>query len=104
MRKPTTTQALTPSIFDRLLDYDPTQKVEPQANRSQVIRELRESVRRDLEFLLNTRQSCGLMSGRACVRLSLKLFLNSCAVLGGISISTIYQTAIELLKFPVAHL
>lgn len=58
MRKPTTTQALTPSILDRLIDYDPAHNVEPQASRSQVIRELRESVRRDLEFLLNTRRPC----------------------------------------------
>lgn len=58
MRKPTTTQALTPSIFDRLLDTNPASKVEAQVSRSQVIKDLRESVRRDLEFLLNSRHSC----------------------------------------------
>jgi len=58
MARPTTTQALTPSILDRLIDYEPHRQVEAPASRSQVIRELRESVRRDLESLLNTRIPC----------------------------------------------
>lgn len=58
MARPTTTQALTPSILDRLLDYEPTIQRESQASRTQLIKELRESVRRDLEILLNTRQRC----------------------------------------------
>lgn len=58
MARPTTTQELTPSILDRLLDYNPSSNVESQASRTQLIKELRESVRRDLEFLLNTRQRC----------------------------------------------
>jgi len=59
MARPKITQALTPSILDRLLDFDPQKKVEVPSSRSQVIKELRESVRRDLEFLLNTRRRCG---------------------------------------------
>lgn len=58
MAKPTTTEALTPSIFDRLLDFNPDKKLETPGSRNQIIRQLRESVRRDLEFLLNSRQSC----------------------------------------------
>jgi len=58
MARPKITQALTPSILDRLLDFDPARKVEALSSRSQVIRELRESVRRDLEYLLNTRRRC----------------------------------------------
>jgi len=58
MARPTTTQALTPSILDRLIDHEPHRQVEAPASRSQVIRELRESVRRDLEILLNTRIPC----------------------------------------------
>ena len=58
MARPTTTQELTPSILDRLLDYNPSSNLETQASRTQLIKELRESVRRDLEFLLNTRQRC----------------------------------------------
>jgi len=59
MARPKVTQALTPSIFDRLMDYDPSRSVEAESSRNQVIKELRESVRRDLESLLNTRQRCG---------------------------------------------
>ncbi|TVZ38902.1 type VI secretion system protein ImpF [Alteromonadaceae bacterium 2753L.S.0a.02] len=46
---------LRPSILDRLIDLDPksTQEVEP--NKHQRLRELRASVKRDLEHLLNTR-------------------------------------------------
>jgi len=62
MARPTTTEALTPSILDRLIDNDPARQVEPVASRNQVIRELRESVRRDLEFLLNSRRRCEVMS------------------------------------------
>jgi len=58
MARPTTTQALTPSILDRLIDNEPQRQVEAAASRNQVIRELRESVRRDLETLLNTRIPC----------------------------------------------
>ncbi len=58
MAKNSSTQALTPSIFDRLLDYNPSSNTEGQVSRGQVIKELRESVRRDLEFLLNSRRPC----------------------------------------------
>ncbi len=46
---------LRPSILDRLIDDEPHVQVEAEKNRSQQIRELRASVRRDLENLLNTR-------------------------------------------------
>ena len=58
MVRPTTTQALMPSILDRLIDHNPENKVEAVASRNQVIREMRESVRRDLEVLLNSRIRC----------------------------------------------
>lgn len=48
-------QQIRPSILDRLLDEDPSKRVEGEKDRYQVTRELRESVRRDLEQLLNTR-------------------------------------------------
>ncbi len=64
MARPSTTEALTPSIFDRLLDYDPQRQVEVQSSRNQIIRDLRESVRRDLEYLLNTRQSCEKLASK----------------------------------------
>ena len=51
-------QPLVPSILDRLLDDDPGVTREPAKNRHQVLRELKQSVQRDLESLLNTRIRC----------------------------------------------
>jgi type VI secretion system protein ImpF len=51
-------QPLLPSVFDRLLDEDPTITKEAPKSRMQVLRELKQSVRRDLENLLNTRWRC----------------------------------------------
>jgi type VI secretion system protein ImpF len=48
-------QYLLPSVLDRLLDADPESQVEPPQSRAQLLRELKQSVRRDLENLLNTR-------------------------------------------------
>jgi type VI secretion system protein ImpF len=47
-------QPLVPSVLDRLIDEAPEVKTEPPKARSQVLRELKQSVRRDLENLLNT--------------------------------------------------
>ncbi|MBL8793334.1 MAG: type VI secretion system baseplate subunit TssE [Planctomycetia bacterium] len=44
-----------PSVLDRLLDDAPEVSKETPLSRNQVLRELKESVRRDLETLLNTR-------------------------------------------------
>lgn len=46
---------LRPSILDRLIDDEPHIEVEAEKQRHQQIKELRNSVRRDLENLLNTR-------------------------------------------------
>ena len=48
-------QPLVPSVLDRLLDEDPSKTLEAPKSRTQVLRELKQSVRRDLENLLNTR-------------------------------------------------
>lgn len=48
---------ITPSIIDRLLDFEPTNPKEAPKSRSQSLRELKQAVRRDLEWLLNTRHS-----------------------------------------------
>jgi type VI secretion system protein ImpF len=45
-------------VLDRLLDDDPGQTLEPPAGRYQVLRDLKRSVGRDLENLLNTRMRC----------------------------------------------
>lgn len=47
------------SVLDRLLDYEPEMTREAVASRSKNLRELKQSVRRDLEWLLNTRQVAG---------------------------------------------
>lgn len=44
------------SVLDRLIDYEPGTSREPVASRSKNLRQLKETVRRDLEWLLNTRQ------------------------------------------------
>jgi type VI secretion system protein ImpF len=48
-------QPLLPSLLDRLIDEEPDQSTEPLWRGSYRVDELREHVRRDLEFLLNTR-------------------------------------------------
>jgi len=51
-------QPLVVSILDRLLDDEPGVSTEPARGRTQVLRALKQSVRRDLEDLLNTRTRC----------------------------------------------
>jgi len=51
-------QMLLPSVLDRLIDDEPENTRETPRSRNQVLRELRQSVRRDLEDLLNTRWRC----------------------------------------------
>ena len=46
---------LLPSVLDRLIDLQPQQTREPHRDQNQVLRELKQSVARDLENLLNTR-------------------------------------------------
>ena len=48
---------VTQSILERLIDREPAATQEPALTRSQSVRLLKASVRRDLEWLLNTRQS-----------------------------------------------
>jgi type VI secretion system protein ImpF len=49
--------AVTPSVLDRLIDLDPNATSDPPASRSQSVRQLKASLRRDLEWLLNTRRN-----------------------------------------------
>ncbi len=48
-------QLLLPSVLDRLIDEDPQVSQEPRRSHNQLLRELKQAVRRDLENLLNTR-------------------------------------------------
>lgn len=51
-------QPLVPSVLDRLIDEDPDNSREAPKSRHQVLREVKLSVQRDLENLLNTRCRC----------------------------------------------
>lgn len=46
---------ITLSVFDRLIDLDPASSTEAESSRTASLRELKQAVRRDLEWLLNTR-------------------------------------------------
>jgi type VI secretion system protein ImpF len=59
MAKLAADQLLLPSVLDRLLDDDPEVTSEPAKSRAQVLREMKQSVRRDLENLLNSRRRAG---------------------------------------------
>jgi type VI secretion system protein ImpF len=52
-----TDSVVTQSVLERLIDRDPAAKLEPAPTRSQSVRLMKASVRRDLEWLLNTRQN-----------------------------------------------
>ncbi len=45
------------SVLDRLIDHDPSRATEASASAAQSLRELKASLRRDIEWLLNTRRS-----------------------------------------------
>src|ERR1022692_251369 len=45
------------SLLERLIDLEPKNEVEQPATRAQSVRQLKASLRRDLEWLLNTRRT-----------------------------------------------
>lgn len=47
---------VTLSLLDRLIDTEPQTRSEPALTRAQSVRQLKSSLRRDLEWLLNTRR------------------------------------------------
>lgn len=53
---------ITPSVLDRLIDFEPNVTSESPKSRSRSLRELKQAVRRDLEWLLNTRRYAGEVS------------------------------------------
>lgn len=44
------------SVLDRLVDFEPELKAEPPASRSKALRQVKQALKRDLEWLLNTRR------------------------------------------------
>ncbi len=57
MAKPDSDLTVTPSLFDRLIDREPGASTDPYITRAQSVRQLKASLRRDLEWLLNTRRN-----------------------------------------------
>jgi type VI secretion system protein ImpF len=50
-------QTVTQSVLDRLIDREPGSQAEAAPTRAQSVRQLKAAVRRDLEWLLNTRRN-----------------------------------------------
>jgi len=48
---------VTQSLLDRLIDNEPAEKAEASPTRAQSVRALKNALRRDLEWLLNTRRT-----------------------------------------------
>ena len=57
MAKPDSDLTVTPSLIDRLIDRDPRASTDPHTTRAQSVRQLKAALRRDLEWLLNTRRN-----------------------------------------------
>jgi type VI secretion system protein ImpF len=56
-------QTVTQSVLDRLIDREPTNTAEASPTRAQSVRQLKVSLRRDLEWLLNSRRTPEAASG-----------------------------------------
>ena len=56
-------QIVTQSVLERLIDLDPKHSSEPAPTRAQTVRQLKTSLRRDLEWLLNTRRTPEAVEG-----------------------------------------
>jgi type VI secretion system protein ImpF len=50
-------QTVTQSVLERLIDRDPANSTEPLPTRAASVRQLKASLRRDLEWLLNSRRT-----------------------------------------------
>jgi type VI secretion system protein ImpF len=57
MAKSDPDMAVTQSVLDRLIDRSPEETADQPSTRAQSVRRLKESLRRDLEWLLNTRRN-----------------------------------------------
>jgi len=58
MARTQTEVGITLSVVDRLIDNDPKSSSEAPSVRAQSVRQLKNSLRRDLEWLLNSRRIC----------------------------------------------
>jgi type VI secretion system protein ImpF len=57
MPHPDADQPLLPSVLDRLIDLEPRVSTEPPAGRARQLAQIKEAVKRDLEWLLNSKRS-----------------------------------------------
>jgi type VI secretion system protein ImpF len=66
---------IMPSVLDRLIDEEPDRAFETLPSRSKSIEDLKQSVKRDLEWLLNTRRdAAGVPSGVKELNYSLAMY------------------------------
>jgi type VI secretion system protein ImpF len=63
MPRPDIEQPLVPSVLDRLVDLEPKISTEPPASRSRSLVQVKDAVKRDLEWLLNSKQTLGALTG-----------------------------------------
>ena len=63
MPRPDSEEPLVPSLLDRLIDLEPKLSTEPTASRSRSLAQVKEAVKRDLEWLLNSKQTIGALTG-----------------------------------------
>ncbi len=59
MARRETEETVTQSVLERLIDLEPTARTDAPQTRGQSVRQLKSALRRDLEWLLNTRQIAG---------------------------------------------
>lgn len=74
MANPDYDRAVQQGLLDRLIDYDAEHQVEPHLTRGESLRRLRSSVRRDIEWLLNTIRSTEAPPGLTELQKSLYTF------------------------------
>lgn len=74
MAKPVADQPLLPSVLDRLLDAEPRVTTEAPAARPRLLAQIKAGVRRDLEWLLNTKLAAELPAGLPHARKSILAF------------------------------
>jgi type VI secretion system protein ImpF len=59
MARRETEETVTQSLLERLIDLEPAARTDAPQTRGQSVRQLKSALRRDLEWLLNTRQIAG---------------------------------------------
>jgi type VI secretion system protein ImpF len=82
-------------LLDRLIDLEPASGVEPPQTRAMAVRSLKEAVRRDLEWLLNTRRT-SLDMPKLYHELSRSVFLYGLPDLSSVSLHS-FQDEVQLL-------